>query len=223
MHGRLKVRTSAEEAIRKKKEHDLKAKAYRHGMDKIFAMRAANQLDQTLLDIAAKILSVNPDLSTLWNIRRECILKMIAVDEPDYSIFDRDLGFTESCLMVQPKSYGAWHHRVWILENCPTPDWDREVKLCTTYLKKDERNCKFDCIDIASSMIHFFVLQFMFGTIVAMSLRRRRCQLTWSWNFAMTRSGKTFPTTRRGTTNRCCFRSCIPMKATQRDQFQKRS
>lgn len=144
MHGRLKVRTSAEEAIRKKKEQDLKAKAYRNGMDKILAMRAARQLDQNLLDLSAKILSVNPDLSTLWNIRRECILEMTKdASEPDTALFDRDLGFTETCLQVQPKSYGAWHHRVWILENCPSPDWDREVKLCTIYLKKDERNCEF--------------------------------------------------------------------------------
>lgn len=142
MHGRVKVRTSAEEAIRKKKEDDLKAKAYRNGMDKILAMRSGSKLDQNLLDLSAKILSVNPDLTTLWNIRRECILKMSAGVEPDMSLFDRDLGFTESCLQIQPKSYGAWHHRVWILENSPNPDWDKEVKLCTNYLKRDERNCK---------------------------------------------------------------------------------
>ena len=142
MHGRLKVRTSAEEAIRKKKEHDLKAKAYRNGMDKIIAMRNANLLDQNLLDLTGKILSVNPDLSTLWNIRRECILKMTAKADPDVSLFDRDLSFTEVCLMIQPKSYGTFHHRVWILENSPCPDWGREVKLCTNYLKKDERNCE---------------------------------------------------------------------------------
>lgn len=142
MHGRLKVRTTAEEAARKKKEHDLKAKAYRNGMDKIFAMRSSGLLDKNLLELTGKILSINPDLSTLWNIRRECILKMIESDEPDYSLFESDLNFTESCLMVQPKSYGSWHHRVWVLENSPNPDWEREVKLCSAYLKKDERNCE---------------------------------------------------------------------------------
>lgn len=143
MHGRLKVRTSAEEALRKKKEQDLKAKAYRNGMDKILAMRAKAEFDQPLLDLSAKILSVNPDLNTLWNIRRECILKMTETDKENTVLFDRDLGFTENCLQVQPKSYGAWHHRIWILENCPVADWNCEVELCTRYLRKDERNCKF--------------------------------------------------------------------------------
>lgn len=170
MHGRLKVRTSAEEAIRKKKEHDLKAKAYRNGMDKIFSMRNADLLDQNLLDITAKILSVNPDLSTLWNIRRECILKMASGEDTDASLFDRDLGFTENCLQIQPKSYGAWHHRVWILENCPKADWEREVQLCTTYLKKDERNCKYLLVlkyCVINQIMNHFHLQFIVGIIVA--------------------------------------------------------
>lgn len=143
MHGRLKVRTSADEAIRKKKEQDLKAKAFRNGMDKIFGMRNKSSFDQNLLDLTGKILSVNPDVSTLWNIRRECILYMTACDEPDVNLFEKDLGFTEMCLQIQPKSYGAWHHRVWVLENSPNPDWNREVNICTLYLKKDERNCEF--------------------------------------------------------------------------------
>ncbi|CRL00354.1 CLUMA_CG013627, isoform A, partial [Clunio marinus] len=145
MHGRLKVRTTAEEAIRRKKEQELKAKAYRNGKDKIFAMRKSGSLDQNLLDLTSKILSVNPDDSTLWNIRRECILKMTSGDDPNSTLFERDLGFTELCLQVQPKSYGAWHHRIWTLENSPEPDWNREVTLCNLYLKKDERN--FHCWD----------------------------------------------------------------------------
>lgn len=142
MHGRLKVRTSAEEAIRKKKEQDLKAKAYRNGTDKIKALRHKEQAEEPLLELTWKILSVNPDVATLWNIRRECILSLMQRDNVDNSIFDRDLSFTELCLQVQPKSYCAWHHRVWILENSPQPDWEREVKLCNLYLKKDERNCE---------------------------------------------------------------------------------
>lgn len=166
MHGRLKVRTSAEEAARKKKEHDLKAKAYRNGTEKILALRANENFGSELLELTGKILSVNPDVSTLWNIRRECILKMTAENAEDSTLFDKDLGFTELCLAVQPKSYGAWHHRSWILENSPKPDWNREVNLCTLFLKKDERNCKSLIFFIALLLHH--LTSFIYSSLLGL-------------------------------------------------------
>lgn len=142
MHGRLKVRTTAEEAARKKKEQDLKVKAYKAGMAKIQAKRSNNELDQEMMTITGQILARNPDVYTLWNVRKECILKLTEEldEEAQQAIYDKDLGFAEQCLLTNPKSYGAWHHRCWILENCPKPNMDREVAVCTKYLKMDERN-----------------------------------------------------------------------------------
>lgn len=142
-HGRLKVRTSEEEAARKKKEQELKVIAYRKGMFKIKEKRLLDEYDDELMQITASILSKNPDLFTLWNIRRECILLMNE-KQPSAELFDKDLNFTENCLLVNPKSYCAWHHRCWILEHSPEPKWQREVDMCTKYLKMDERNCKLN-------------------------------------------------------------------------------
>ncbi|XP_030562184.1 geranylgeranyl transferase type-2 subunit alpha [Drosophila novamexicana] len=75
MHGRVKVRTTEEERERKKKEQVLKMRAYRAAMTRIQKKRSAGELDDELLGLTVQILQRNPDISTLWNIRRECVLR----------------------------------------------------------------------------------------------------------------------------------------------------
>lgn len=68
------MRTSAEEAARKKKEQDLKVKAYKAAMGRICQKRAAKENDEELLTLSGQILARNPDVFTLWNIRKECLI-----------------------------------------------------------------------------------------------------------------------------------------------------
>uniref|UniRef100_A0A1B0DAL6 Geranylgeranyl transferase type-2 subunit alpha n=1 Tax=Phlebotomus papatasi TaxID=29031 RepID=A0A1B0DAL6_PHLPP len=145
MHGRLKVRTTEEEAARKKLEQDEKLKAYKAAMKRIQEKRSTQELDKEMMELTRKLLSSNPDIYTLWNIRRESFhaLRDSLTEEELKDLHAGDLLFTEQCLQVNPKSYGAWHHRGWILENRSDPDWKKEVDLCTRYLKIDERN--FHC------------------------------------------------------------------------------
>ncbi|XP_053695035.1 geranylgeranyl transferase type-2 subunit alpha [Sabethes cyaneus] len=145
MHGRLKVRSSAEEAARKRKEQELKAQKFRSGMGRILLKKVSDELDDEMMELTGRILAANPDIATLWNLRRRCIQKFALEDTDNQALFDKDLNFTEMCLQVNPKSYCAWHHRCWILENGPSPNWLKEVDLCTKYLKLDERN--FHCWD----------------------------------------------------------------------------
>ncbi|XP_016962499.1 geranylgeranyl transferase type-2 subunit alpha [Drosophila biarmipes] len=165
MHGRVKVRTTEEERERKKKEQALKVRAYRAAMGRIQKKREAGELDNEMLTLTVQILQRNPDVSTLWNIRRECVLEKLSKlkeeaeieakqptqaeplgdkppekDDKAHSIFTCELDLTEQCLMVNPKSYNAWHHRCWTLEQDPRADWQRELQLCNKYLKYDERN-----------------------------------------------------------------------------------
>lgn len=148
MHGRLKVRTTEEQRLIKEKEELKKLAAYQQGQKLIFANRAADPYNKDSFDVSAQLLTHNPDIYTLWNYRREVLLREItACDKSDeeglellITLLENELKLTEYSLLANPKSYGSWHHRYWVLENHPKANWNREFSLCTKYLEMDDRN-----------------------------------------------------------------------------------
>ncbi|KAJ6653035.1 hypothetical protein lerEdw1_010121 [Lerista edwardsae] len=152
MHGRLKVKTTEEQAEAKRLERDKKLRQYVTVTKAIFEKarsvrrRKLGQLDKEALELTSQILGANPDFATLWNFRREIFLHL-AEETPDemQALYKAELSFLESCLRVNPKSYGTWHHRCWVMEHSPEPDWARELELCGKFLESDERN--FHCWD----------------------------------------------------------------------------
>lgn len=102
--------------------------------------------------------------------------------EAKQSLCNAELELTTSCLMVNPKSYGAWQQvtvahlkaahtlmsrpqqRIWVMGNAPTAPWAAELALCTKFLSADTRNCAY-----AVSPCHELTCaQFIAGTIVAL-------------------------------------------------------
>ena len=143
MHGRLKVKTSAQQEAEKKKERAVKLAGYRHAMAAILSRRSEGLKDEEQLKMTGQVLMANPDLNTLWNIRKEC-LAVVAGSEAVW--WKKELELTQQCLMTNPKSYGAWHHRWFCLDQAgEAADWEREVGLCDRFLQADERN--FHCWD----------------------------------------------------------------------------
>uniref|UniRef100_A0A8C7M7X8 Geranylgeranyl transferase type-2 subunit alpha n=1 Tax=Oncorhynchus kisutch TaxID=8019 RepID=A0A8C7M7X8_ONCKI len=69
----------------------------------------------------------------------------ISEEDDVQKMYEAELLFLESCLKVNPKSYGSWHHRGWVSARLPRPDWARELGLCDRCLSLDDRN--FHCWD----------------------------------------------------------------------------
>ncbi|KAF7386912.1 hypothetical protein HZH66_011364 [Vespula vulgaris] len=148
MHGRVKVRTTAEQEEIKKKERAKKLVHYRTAITEIFRKRENKIWDDELLLLTEKILLQNSDVYTLWNIRREVFQNNKNSnwsDEEYTSMLEKELTLTENCLKNNPKSYSVWHQRWWIMEYIQKPDWEKELTLCTKCLNLDERN--FHCWD----------------------------------------------------------------------------
>ncbi|GJQ70123.1 hypothetical protein Trydic_g22593 [Trypoxylus dichotomus] len=147
MHGRLKVRTTEEQKLLKQKEQQKKLKAYRYAMNQVFLTRKDVPYNKDSLILCAQILTVNPDVYTLWNYRKEVILQQIEAsketeeeDETLIPFLENEIKLTEQCLLYNPKSYSSWHHRDWVLQRHPKPNWQQEFNLITKYLQMDDRN-----------------------------------------------------------------------------------
>lgn len=102
---------------------------------------------QKVIDCADRILLYNPDFITAWNIRRTSLAKILAT-EPSESIdrfISHELAFGVKAIRANPKSYGAWYHRQWIVTKIKTASRPFEVatelKLCDKLLELDARNC----------------------------------------------------------------------------------
>lgn len=147
MHGRVKVKTTAEQQEAKRKEREKKLKLYTGATQMIFSKRKNKEYDGEALKITGEILSMNPDFSTLWNYRKEIFLhfKDNKPEDELHELFKGELQFLEACLRLNPKSYGVWNHRCFVMETMAKPDWKQELQLCNLFLDYDERN--FHCWD----------------------------------------------------------------------------
>ncbi|XP_069128130.1 geranylgeranyl transferase type-2 subunit alpha-like isoform X3 [Argopecten irradians] len=147
MHGRIKVKTTAEQQEAKRKEREKKLKLYNAGTEAVFLKRRNKEFDEEGLKLSGEILAVNPDIYSFWNFRREIFIHLRDKREEAelQKVFVDELHFLEACLKVNPKSYGAWHHRCFVMDAIPEPDWVRELQLCNAFLNLDERN--FHCWD----------------------------------------------------------------------------
>ncbi|KAL8215530.1 hypothetical protein R6Q57_022367 [Mikania cordata] len=96
------------------------------------------------LEINAKLIESNPEFMTSWNYRKLAFEhNQSEADKEDSdlikSIIDEELRVVEIALRKNFKSYGAWHHRKWVLSK-GNSSAERELKLLNLFQKQDTRN-----------------------------------------------------------------------------------
>lgn len=144
MHGRKKENVSVQE----EKKRAAKVNWYRNIMETIFEKRKNKEYDDEALSLTSEVLRNIQDINSLWNYRKEVLLHMkdTVTEEELQELVDRELKLTKDCLLAQPKSYGTWFQRCYVLDHISrTPNYEKELELCNYYLELDERN--FHCWD----------------------------------------------------------------------------
>ncbi|UKZ68293.1 uncharacterized protein TrAtP1_009329 [Trichoderma atroviride] len=144
-----------------------KINKYRSLEDQIRSQAALGTYTLQLYDLTTKLLRLNPEYYTVWNVRRRCLLSCLlstTTDQPasdtqdatpgaknqqsDGDVLQSEVAFTMPLLMEFPKCYWIWNFRQWLLSQAilrlPLPAarkiWETELGLVSKMLNRDQRN-----------------------------------------------------------------------------------
>lgn len=136
MHGRprnpAKPEDEAASAAKASKLRSLQSQFLDNHHNKLY--------DKEALEISAKLLEANPEFYTAWNYRKLAVQHYLSQPSSDpESILSEELRVVESALRQNFKSYGAWHHRKWVLSKGHS-SVDHELRLLDKFQKADPRN-----------------------------------------------------------------------------------
>jgi geranylgeranyl transferase type-2 subunit alpha len=139
MHGRPRNASKPEEeaasAAKAVQLRSLQSQFMTNHHDKIYTNEA--------IELSTKLLEINPEAYTAWNYRKLAVEDRLARIEPDpnlvSAILDEELRVVESALRQNFKSYGAWHHRKWVLSKGHS-SVGNELRLLEKFQKLDSRN-----------------------------------------------------------------------------------
>ncbi|MBA0872017.1 hypothetical protein Goshw_004755, partial [Gossypium schwendimanii] len=103
----------------------------------------AQNYTKEAVELSAKLLEINPESYTAWNYRKLAVEHYLNLPDcnPDSikSVLDDELRVVENALRQNFKSYGAWHHRKWVLSK-GNSSIDNELRLLDKFQKADSRN-----------------------------------------------------------------------------------
>ncbi|ESQ54875.1 hypothetical protein EUTSA_v10024594mg [Eutrema salsugineum] len=139
MHGRprkaYKPEEEAASAAKAVKPRSLQSQFMSNHHNKIYTKEA--------IELSTKLLEINPEAYTAWNYRKLAVEDRLSRIESDpdlvKSILDEELVVVESALRQNFKSYGAWHHRKWVLSK-GNSSIGNELRLLDKFQRLDSRN-----------------------------------------------------------------------------------
>ncbi|KAI1631982.1 hypothetical protein F4809DRAFT_126734 [Biscogniauxia mediterranea] len=138
-HGVAQYNRAARTAEQRQQDLD-KIDKYRQIEDDIRSRVRQGAHDTTLFQLTSKLLRLNPEYHTIWNVRRRCLVSSLlskpssasspvalpqgdqsgatadADADADADMLQSELAFTVPLLMEFPKCYWLWGYRKWILE-----------------------------------------------------------------------------------------------------------
>uniref|UniRef100_A0A1J3CKT1 Geranylgeranyl transferase type-2 subunit alpha n=1 Tax=Noccaea caerulescens TaxID=107243 RepID=A0A1J3CKT1_NOCCA len=103
--------------------------------DKIYTKEA--------IELSTTLLEINPEAYTAWNYRKLAVEDTLSRIESDpdlvKSVLDEELRVVKNALKQNSKSYGAWHHRKWVLRQGHSST-GKELQLVDQFQGLDSRN-----------------------------------------------------------------------------------
>ncbi|KAL4283548.1 hypothetical protein GQ457_16G016510 [Hibiscus cannabinus] len=139
MHGRPRKASKPEDEA----ASITKAQKLRALQTQFFSFHHSKIYTKEAVELSAKLLEINPESYTAWNYRKLAVEHYLS--QPDCnpesvkSLLDDELRVVESALRQNFKSYGAWHHRKWVLSKGHS-SVDLELRLLDKFQKADSRN-----------------------------------------------------------------------------------
>ncbi|KAL0659692.1 hypothetical protein Bca4012_080277 [Brassica carinata] len=139
MHGRPRKAYKPEEEA----ASAAKAVKLRSLQNQFMSNHHAKIYTKEAIDLSTKLLEINPEAYTAWNYRKLAVEDALSREESNQdlvkSVLDEELKVVESALRQNFKSYGAWHHRKWVLSKGHS-SVGNELRLLDKFQTLDSRN-----------------------------------------------------------------------------------
>ena len=104
----------------------------------VLKARAAGEYSPAVMLGSKAVLTVFPDLFSLWNVRCEALASIFdAGGESSQEAAAEELALTRKCLEEHPKSYSAWHHRRWVVQRAEV-DLEQELRTLEECASEDK-------------------------------------------------------------------------------------